>query len=159
MERTVICVSHATGAGGPELGRMVADRLGFRLVDEEIITRVAEKEGKSLLSRILSELAVGAAAMGPAGMPGLVSPADFQADKGSLRDLIRQSVNETAAEGQVVIVSHAASFALADREGVLRVLVTAPLEVRARRLTDGGLDQKEAERSISTNDAPVGPRT
>jgi len=44
MNRTVICVSHATGAGGTELGRAIADKLGFRLVDEEIVTRAAENE-------------------------------------------------------------------------------------------------------------------
>ena len=51
-----------------------------------------------------------------------------QPDKNSLRALIRQSVNETADEGNVVIVSHAASYALADRGNVLRVLVTASPE-------------------------------
>jgi chromosome segregation protein len=38
MKRTVICVSHATGADGTVLGRLVAEKLGFRLVDEEIVT-------------------------------------------------------------------------------------------------------------------------
>jgi CMP/dCMP kinase len=164
MDRTVICISHATGAGGPELGRLVANELGLRFVDEEIITRAAEQEHvtteeladaerrKSLLSRILREFAVGAAAMGPAGIPAVVGPIDFQADKGSLRDLIRQSVNETADEGRVVIVSHAASYALGDRENVLRVLVTASPEVRTRRLIEAGLDEKEAAKSISSND-------
>ena len=44
MNRTVICISHATGAGGTELGRLVAEKLGFRLVDEEIVTRAAENQ-------------------------------------------------------------------------------------------------------------------
>jgi hypothetical protein len=69
MKRTVICVSHATGSGGSDLGRLVADKLGFRLVDEEIVTRAAETQNvsvdeladverrKSLLSRILREVA------------------------------------------------------------------------------------------------------
>jgi len=66
MARTVICISHATGAGGTDLGRLVANKLGFRLIDEEIVTRAAEHQDvrveeladverrKSLLSRILS---------------------------------------------------------------------------------------------------------
>jgi CMP/dCMP kinase len=166
MSRTVICVSHATGADGRELGRLVADRLGFRLVDEEIVSRAAENQQvtiedlsdverrKSLLTRILRDVATGSV-MGSAGMltvPGyLVEP---QPEKGSLRALIRESINETAAEGDVVIVSHAASYALPSSENVLRVLVTASPETRVRRLADaGGLDEKQATKLIRANDA------
>ena len=49
-----------------------------------------------------------------------------------LRALIREVIEEVANEGQAVIVAHAASMALAGREGVLKVLVTASPE-RARR--------------------------
>ena len=37
MERQVVCISHATGAGGEEVGRLVADQLGFLYV--EIVNR------------------------------------------------------------------------------------------------------------------------
>ena len=165
MERTVICVSHETGAGGTDLGRVVADKLGFRLIDEEIVTRAAESQNvsvddladverrKSLLTRILHEAARGAA-MGPAEAAAATPyAAEAQPDKKSLRALIRQSITETADEGNVVIVSHAASYALADRGDVLRVLVTASPETRARRLVEAGLDEKQAAKSIGANDA------
>lgn len=32
----VLCISYVTGASGEEVGRLVADRLGFRYVDDEI---------------------------------------------------------------------------------------------------------------------------
>ena len=104
MKRTVICVSHATGSGGSDLGRLVADKLGFRLVDEEIVTRAAETQNvsvdeladverrKSLLSRILREVAVGAAT-GPAELFVTAYAAEPQPAKNSLRALIRQSIN------------------------------------------------------------------
>jgi cytidylate kinase len=165
MNRTVICVSHATGASGTELGRLVAEKLGFRLVDEEIVTRAAEKQNvsvsdladverrKSLLSRILREVAAGAAT-GPAELFVTAYAAEPQPDKNSLRALIRQSINETADEGNVVIVSHAASYALADRDNVLRVLVTASPETRVRRLAEASSnDEKQASKSIGAEDA------
>jgi cytidylate kinase len=165
MARTVICVSHATGANGTDLGRLVADKLGFRLIDEEIVTRAAENEGvsvddladierrKSLLTRILREAAIGAAMGSPDGAAMLVYPTERQPDKNSLRALIRQSINETAEGGKVVIVSHAASYALAENENVLRVLVTASPETRVRRLIDtNGIDEKQATKAIGTND-------
>ncbi len=165
MTRTVICISHSTGAGGSDLGRLVAGKLGYRLIDEEIVTRAAENQHvsvddladverrKSLLSRLLREVASGAA-RGPGGESMMVHAPAAQSDKKTLRELIRQSINETADEGNVVIVSHAASYALADRGNVLRVLVTASPETRVRRLLDAdGLDEKQATKSIGANDA------
>lgn len=148
------------------MGRLVADKLGFRLIDEEIVTRAAENQNvsvddladverrKSLLSRILREATIGSVAMGPAEGYAMVYGAEPLPDPNSLRGLIRQSINETADEGQVVIVSHAAAYALGDRDDVLRVLVTASRETRIRRLMDGnGLDEKRATKSIGSNDA------
>ena len=76
MRRTLICVSHCDGAGGEEVARLVADQLGLRYVDEEIISAAAERAGAApqvvadaeqrqpLLRRVLDELgASGAAAM------------------------------------------------------------------------------------------------
>ena len=63
--RSVVCISHATGSGGSEIGRRVADRLGFRYVDEDIVAQAAAKGGvdpgeladeerrKSFLARVL----------------------------------------------------------------------------------------------------------
>ena len=48
-----------------------------------------------------------------------------------LRNLIRMAIEETAERGNVVIVAHAASHALAGRYDVLRVLVTASAETDA----------------------------
>jgi len=165
MNRTVICVSHETGSGGTDLGRLVADKLGFRLVDEEIVTRAAESQNvsvdeladverrKRLLTRIVREVAAGAV-MGPAELFVTSYSAEPVPPKNSLRALIRQSINETADEGNVVIVSHAASYALADRDNVLRVLVTASPETRRRRLAEAnGLDDKQATKSIGAEDA------
>ena len=163
MKRTVICVSHATGSGGTELGRDVAEKLGYRLIDEEIITKAAEDQHvsvdeladverrRSLLDRILHDVALGAVGIG-ADMAAMAGAVDLP-DENSLRGLIRRSIEETADAGNAVIVSHAASHALADRDDVLRVLVTASPKVRTARLVEGGLKEKEAAKSISANDA------
>jgi hypothetical protein len=38
---SVICLSHADGAGGREIGELLAQRLGFRYVDDGIIVAAA----------------------------------------------------------------------------------------------------------------------
>lgn len=60
---------------------------------------------------------------------------------------------DLADEGEVVIVSHAASHALAGAPDVLRVLVTASPEIRARRIE--GVDPlgfAEAKRKVAASD-------
>ena len=37
----VVCISHAPGAGGEEVGRLVAERLGLLYVDDDIVARAA----------------------------------------------------------------------------------------------------------------------
>ena len=39
----VVTISRQFGAGGHTLGKLVADKLGYSFVDEEIIQRVAKK--------------------------------------------------------------------------------------------------------------------
>jgi len=160
----VICISQATGSGGETVGRLVADRLGFRFVDEEIVARAAEKEGvepevvadaekrKSFLGRYLEELGEAAGldqayAYGALGVPAVAGMGE------GVRSLIREAIHETAEEGDVVIVSHGASMALAGREGVLRVLITASPETRAGRIAAAGLGERDAAKAVKESDA------
>ena len=50
MACRVVCISHSTGAGGEEVGRLAAERLDFLYVDEEIVARAAAKGGVALAS-------------------------------------------------------------------------------------------------------------
>jgi cytidylate kinase len=141
------------GAGGDGVGRLVAETLGFNYVDEDIVTRAAQRGGvsaeeivdaerrKSFLSRLLTEFGAG----GGAETYGLapVQAGDLSDD---LRALIREAIEEVAGKGSVVIVAHAASFALAGRDDVLRVLVTASAETRATRY-EGSIKDSDAERA------------
>jgi len=157
-------MSHATGAGGEEIGKQVAEKLGFLYVDEEIVVRAAAEGGleprdiadeerrKSFAGRFLDVLADSGGDALTLGTPsaasmGAVSAAD-------VRSLIRETVTQTAGRGNVVIVAHAASYALDPGPGVLRVLVTAPPAVRAKRIAaSDGLDAAEAERVVKDSDA------
>ena len=166
MARRVVCISRFVGAGGEEVGQIVADRLGYRLVDEQILQQAAETSGVSVEELADAErrtkvidgllrnmtLAGGAAAvMGPGGA-GAVDLGGT--DPKSLRGLIQQSIQETAERGDVVIVSHAASHALAGRPDVLRVLVTASPETRADRVARASsLDAKKAAKVVADSDS------
>jgi cytidylate kinase len=163
MRRETVCISSSDRALGRAAGRLVAERLGLRYVDEDIIAAAAAKaridpamladveERKPLIRRLLedssaAELAVGGFA------PPFVGESQPRSDE--LRTLIRDAIEQTASEGRVVIVAHAASFALAGREGLLRVFLTASPETRARRLaTAREPGQLEASRELKAADA------
>jgi len=164
--RSVVCISHATGSGGSEVGRLVAERLGFRYVDEDIIAQAAAKGGvdpgdladeerrKSWLARALDEFGRGASGEAWA-LLGPMPPAPGQASTGEeLRALIREAIEETAAQGKAVIVAHAASHAIGRREEALRVLVTASAGTRAARLCEAEkLEEAAASRAVKDADA------
>jgi cytidylate kinase len=167
MRRTLICVSHCDGAGGDDVARLVADQLGLRYVDEEIVSAAAQRAGaapelvadaeqrKPLLRRVLDELsATGAAGMAVVGgfpPPLLAEPLPPRGDE--LRSFIGEAIEAVAARGNVVIGSHGASFALAARGDLLRVFVTASAAARTRRVAqDRGVDEAEAERQVRAAD-------
>jgi hypothetical protein len=124
MPISAVCISRTIGAGGEDVGRLVADGLGFRYLDEEIVLAAAEKEGldPEQLARVehkrkgLSRLEV-----------DIVTGRAFDEIQ---RSLIRAAVQEAAAAGKVVIVAHGASIALAGDDRVLRPVRNAcPLRV------------------------------
>ena len=161
----VVCISHATGADGAAVARRVADRLGFLYVDEEIVANAAaqgslspgdvadEERRKSLVLRILDSIAEGggdAMALG-GSVPYRSHDGGSSAE---IRTLIRETIAETAARGNVVIGAHAASHALGTRPDMLRVLVTASAHTRAKRVAEAdGVGEKEALRTVKDADA------
>ena len=158
----VVFISHALGAGGSRVGELVATALGFRSVDEEIVARAAaiggltpediasEEERKSALDRLLRELGRGMAV----DQYGIMRGEAEQVTPDAIRGLIMEAIQQTASEGRVVMVAHAASRALADREGVLRVLVTASPKTRAERLAEtDGTEPRDAEKAVKESDA------
>jgi uncharacterized protein len=165
MTRTVVCISHAAGAGGEEVGRLVAERLGFLYVNEEIVARAAAKGGvdaadvadeerrKSLAARALNAIAQGGGEAWALGAVGPLSSRE-ELDSDDIRSLIRETIEQTAARGKAVIVAHAASYAIGHGDGVLRVLVTASPETRTTRVAEAeGLDQAAAARAVKESDA------
>ena len=165
MARTVVCISHTAGAGGEEVGRLVAERLGFLYVNEEIVARAAAKGGvdaadvadeerrKSLAARALNAIAQGGGEAWTLGAVGPLSSRE-ELDSDDIRSLIRETIEQTAARGKAVIVAHAASYAIGHGDGVLRVLVTASPETRTTRVAEAeGLDQAGAARALKESDA------
>jgi Cytidylate kinase-like family len=160
VSRSLVCISRAWGAGGEEIGRLVAYRLGFFFVDEQIIARAAELGGidpevvvdaenrKPLFAGLLDYLTEGGAALALAPVP----PVWDEQPSDAVRSFIRDAIGEVAERGNAVVVAHAASHAVGPGENVLRVLVTASPETRAERLAAAGGDD-DPVKTIKRSDA------
>ena len=152
MHPRVVCISSVTAAGGDVVGQLVAERLGFRFVDDEILDLAARHAGvdrtvvadaerhRSLVTRMIdavfappaeiqSYLNLRPRTYGAGAGGGAAPPAE------DLRRLIKDAIADVADRGNAVIVAHAASLALAGSAGVLRVHVTASPTTRVQRLT------------------------
>jgi hypothetical protein len=162
----VVAISPTDGSAGEQVGPIVARELGFQVVNEQIVAQAAQEAGvtadvvanverrKSVLTRMFESLGE----IGPAGAAGVSGYApiyeDQSPDREALRGLIRSVLEESAERGNAVIVAHAASLALGGKPDVLRVLITASPETRARRLAEEqNIGEGEAKKLVSRGDA------
>lgn len=165
MPYSVVCISASDGAMGEEVGPRVAAALGFQLVNEEIVAQAADAAGiqghvmaelevrRPVVERVIRELLTPKTTRVSGGFtaPAAAEPTP-RAER--VRDLLRGVIEDIASRGQAVIVSHAASHALAGRPDALRVLVTAGREIRRDRLKAArNVSDKEAEKLVARGDA------
>jgi len=171
MAAPIVCISKTDAALGEEIGHLVAEQLGFRYVDEQVIERAAQlaqvdpalvaavEQRQPLLRKLLGKLSAARDLVGPAALGmgpafvGLPAASGSRTTPDDLRMLIQAAIHEIAHEGGAVIVAHAASRTLASRGDVVRVLVTASAETRAARLAAArGLAAEAAATAIATAD-------
>ena len=165
MATRIVTIAHAEGAGGDSIGRAVAERLGFRYVDEQIVDSVARRHGldadvvadaerrRGFLTRFLEDLGT-VPAVDLAGAPGMLPLETGVPRRDELQAFIIEAIRETAESGNVVITSHAAGIPLKDRDDVLRVLVTASFDARVLRVAERWKIAKgEAEKWLKKSDA------
>jgi cytidylate kinase len=160
----VITISRQFASGGSNVATLVAERLGWQLVDRQFVDRVAEQAGlspgevaareervPSLIERIARALAISS----PEVFVTTGEPPAARFDRES--DLVRateavimQAVRE---ESRLVLVGHGAQAILAQHEDALHVFVTGPRDVRidaaARRL---GIERDQAEETLDGAD-------
>ena len=158
-----VTVSRLYGSGGGEVAARLAQRLGWSLIDHEVVVRVAHNLGiteqeaadqdersESFISRALHSMSL--------AYPGIVdevppppSPAERER---AYQDALRHIIELAAQEGHAVIVGRGSHLLLRGRRDVLKVRIVAPLEQRvayvARR---EGLSERAARDRIHDKDA------
>lgn len=158
----LITISREFGAGGADVARRVADELGWRVVDNELIDRIAERAGvpaaevaehEESAPGFVERLARALARSAPELFPS--APAEPPPEPAEAR-LVRVTgtvVEEMAAEGRVVMVGRAASAVLGRSEDALHVKIVAPVRYRiAEIMRRKQVDEKTAEQLVKESD-------
>lgn len=132
MEKIIITLSREFGTGGHEVGRKLADKLGIKFYDDELINIAAKNMGFNENyvrdnEETIPDFSFGGMFSGVAAY--VSSPAD-QIQENQF-DVIR----ELADKESCVIVGRAADYILKDNPNHVSVFIFAPLEARLKRLS------------------------
>jgi cytidylate kinase len=166
----VITIRGQMGSGAPEIGRIVADKLGIDYVDRQIISDVANRIKCSLQSVQEKESPPGtligriAEALGrtyPVGSynSGTIIDAYTPIYEAPLNDthyfagLI--SVIKQIAESQAVVIrGRGSQFILKEFPGILHVLTVAEEKIRVKRILESRIiSESEVRKEINRSDS------
>lgn len=138
----VITVSREYGSGGRYVGRLVADILGIKFYDKDIITKLAEETGLTeeyIENNEESKELLDALNNGYSGMPN--------ADELFIKE--SELIKKLAEEDSCVIIGRCADFILKDKENVLKIFIYSDMEGKIARAKEYyGLDTEKAKKEI-----------
>jgi cytidylate kinase len=146
--RPSVAIASLPGSGGEELGRLVADRLGFACFGREIVDQIAERRG------IPEEVLHGLDERVRSAVDRYFTDA-FQEQRFTEDEFLKEVerfVVPLARRGSAVFVGRGTAFLLA-REPSLRALAVAPLAARCERFArERGLDAERAREALRAED-------
>ena len=143
----VITISREYGSGGRYVGRLIADKLGIKFYDKEIITKLAEKTG-------LSEEYIESNEQKKETLSNLNNGYYFglnNSDELFLKEA--ELIKELSSKESCVIIGRCADFTLKDRKNVIKVFIYSNIEDKIKRATEFyNLDTEKAQKEIARID-------
>ena len=153
----IVTVSRMYGSGGSEVAAKVAQRLGWTLLDNEIVEEVAERLGitaaevsareervSSAEERLATTLAMTTGEFVIPGAEVLTSPSEEQ-----MLEMTQRVINDAVSKGPVVLVGRGAQMQLARRADALHVFCYAPKSALvARAMARHQIGEAEAGRIV-----------
>src|SRR5437879_12807441 len=169
MPPPVITVTRQYGSGGSDIARLVAERLGWELVDNQFVEEVARRAGvrrdevaqrqeraPGLLERLAGTLAVASPEMfiAQAAVPRV------EQDEATLVKVTERVIGEAAMHGRVVLVGRGAQAVLGNRPDALHLYVVASkpfrMKLAVERLGAERADVQRAGEGSGRTRAPYG---
>lgn len=148
--KTIITISREFASGGREIGKKVAEELGYKYYDKELLQLIAQKEGYDV--NFLEEmgeyktdsLIYNLSTMGLYGAPSALGGGMSASDK--IYVLQANLIKKIAETEPCVIVGRAADYILKDNPNCLNVFIYSDFEsrrIRAEKLlkTDKNIEK------------------
>ena len=133
--KRIITINREYGSGGYDIGKKLAERIGYEFYDKKIIKHVAEETGfdpKYVEANIEHTPASGFQVL------LFQQRKDTFMDGMSTREFLlskqREVIRRFAEEGPSVFIGRCADYALRNRTDVFNVFITAPAEFRLNRI-------------------------
>ena len=152
-KKFIVAVSRQYGSGGHEIGRKLAEKLGVKFYDKELLAKIAQDSGmsKSLVEfydempskSLLFSLAMDAYPMSFTEVP--INQKVFQAQVETIRKI--------ADEGSCVIIGRCADSILADDPNLVSVFIHADMDSKIARVKDRDelSEDKARDRIVKTD--------
>ncbi|MBQ7320683.1 MAG: cytidylate kinase-like family protein [Clostridia bacterium] len=156
-EKFVITIARQYGSGGREIGQRVAEILGIKSYDKELITMAAQKSGlnanvahhadEQVTNSLLYTLAMGS---------GAFTTANFSTDM-PINDklFITQSdvIKGLVEENDCVVIGRCGDYVLRNYDNRLSIFIYADLDCRVRRISElNQVSEHEARDMIKKTD-------
>lgn len=143
-QKIIITISREYGSGGRYIGKLVAEKLGIKLYDNEFVLKMAEDTGLSAKYIEDNEQ--------KRNILDNFNNGYYYGLNNSDELFIKESelIKEIANKESCVIIGRCADFILKDRKNVLKVFVNSSMDDKIKRATSFyGLDKSKAEKEIN----------
>ena len=152
--KNIIVIGREYGSGGHDIGKVLADKLGYDFYDQDIIKMAAKTTGmtsefigkreETMTNSLLYDLV---------NQMYQYKDEREQAPKDKIFAAESKVIRELADKGNCVIIGRCSDYILRDNKRVLKVFFNAPLESRIKRVMKRqGVEYSEAQHRIRKTD-------
>lgn len=147
--KQIITIGRQYGSGGHEIGKKLAEKLGYAFYDKDILANAARKMNVCQAVLAESDESQTSSLLYSIVMRNSRS-ASFEE---KLAQQERHYLRQQAQKGPCVIIGRCANHIFRDDPGLMSIFVSSPLEARVKRIMERyHVSDEEARRRIHTTD-------
>ena len=152
--KNVIAIGRQFGSGGHNMGKVLAEKLGYDFYDAEIIQMTAGTTGYTPeFIKKNEEIMTNSLLYDLVNQMYLNTDRQDEAPKDKIFEAECQVVRDLAKKGNCVIVGRCADYVLRNYSNCLKVFFSAPLESRIKRVAQRqNISEKEARAVVQKNE-------
>ena len=152
--KNVIAIGRQFGSGGHDIGKILAEKLGYDFYDAEIIQMTAGTTGYTPeFIKKNEEIMTNSLIYDLVNQMYLNADMQDEAPKDKIFEAECQVVRDLAKKGNCVIVGRCADYVLRNSENCLKVFFSAPLVSRIRRVAQRqNISEGEAKATVQKNE-------